>query len=61
MIIYILIGIFFMFCIEFLLSKENFKKQISTNLGTTERVLGILFWPICLGVFLYNFFKTFFK
>jgi len=63
MITYILIGIAFMFCIEHLLSKEQIQQQLtySPNIGWTERIIGILFWPICLGIFLYNFFKTMFK
>ena len=54
---YILIGIVFMFCIEFLSKKKSVEKHLITkiNLGWPERILGILFWPICLGVFIYYF------
>ena len=60
---YILIGIIFMFCIEYLLNKKSIQKQLTynINIGWTERLIGIFFWPICLGIFLYNFFKTIFK
>ena len=60
MMIYILIGILFMFCIEYLLSKESIQQQFtySPNIGWMERIIGVIFWPICLGIFLYNFFKT---
>ena len=60
---YILIGITFMFCVEYLLNLESIKKQfISTpHIGWTERFIGIILWPICLGIFSYNFFKTLFK
>ena len=64
MIIYILIGIIFMFCVEYLLNLESIQEKLTDmprELGWTERVLGILFWPICLSIFLYNFLKEFFK
>ena len=61
MITYILTGVAFMFCVEFLLSKEIFKKHVPTRLGNKERIIGILTWPVWLGVFLYNFFKEYFK
>ena len=52
-----------MFFIEYLLNKESIKKQFTytVNIGWTERFMGIFFWPVCLGIFLYNFFKEYFK
>ena len=63
MMIYILIGIIFMFFIEYLLNRKTIQKQLryTVNLGWTERIIGVFFWPICLGIFLYNFFKEIFK
>ena len=63
MITYILIGILFMFCIEFLLNTNYMQEKLDVNydFGWVERTIGILFWPVCLGIFLYNFFKEFFK
>jgi putative effector of murein hydrolase LrgA (UPF0299 family) len=63
MIVYILIGVVFMFCIEFLLNTNYVKEKITVegNIGWLERTIGVLFWPICLGIFLYNFFKQLFK
>jgi putative effector of murein hydrolase LrgA (UPF0299 family) len=60
---YILIGIIFMFCVEYALNTKYIKKRLNVNygLGWLERTLGILFWPICLGIFLYSFFKELFK
>jgi hypothetical protein len=53
-----------MFCVEYLLNLESIQKKFITsipNIGWTERIIGILFWPIFLGIFLYNFFKQLFK
>ena len=63
MITYILIGIAFMFCIEYLFNKKSIQQQLTyiPDIGWVERTIGILFWPVCLGIFLYNFFKTVFK
>ena len=61
MMTYILIGIIFMFCVEFLLSKDKFNQHISITLGWKERIMGILFWPVCVGIFFYNFFKQLLK
>ena len=63
MITYILIGIAFMFCIEFLLNTNYMQEKLDVNysFGWVERTVGILFWPVCLGIFLYNFFKTYFN
>ena len=66
MITYILLGIAFMFCIEYLLNMDSVKERMTTNHGLkdmiwTKRIIGVLFWPIWLGIFLYNFFKSYFK
>ena len=60
---YILIGIVFMFCIEYLSSKESVKEHLPAEieLGWGARCAGIILWPICLGVFLYHFLKSYFK
>ena len=67
MITYILIGIVFMFFIEQLTRLNKIKKykknypKAFIEFGFWERMLGILFWPILLGVFLYNFIKSYLK
>ena len=67
MITYILIGILFIFLLEYFTSLDRFKKYSNTHpkayieFGFWERAIGILFWPVCLGVFLYNFFKQLYK
>ena len=69
MITYILIGIVFMFFIEWGTHTDVFKKHMVLKnqdlnnhiIGWMERILGILFWPICFGVFLYFFIKQYFK
>jgi len=63
--IYILIGTFFMFCVEYFLNTKTFKKyqkkvhvktgDISMNIWS--RITGIVLWPLCLVIFLYNFFE----
>ena len=60
MITYILIGIIFMFLVEYSTQNKTIKKHLPKPLtfGFWERTIGILFWPVCLGIFLYNFFKT---
>ena len=56
-----------MFLLEHFTSLDRYKIYIKTNpnafesFGFWERVIGILFWPILLGVFLYNFFKQLLK
>ena len=44
-------------------TKKYYKKVNKSykEFGFWERTLGILFWPICLGIFLYHFFKEFFR
>ena len=64
---YILIGIFFMFTLEFFINSKWVKRyskkypRIEADFGFWERFVGILFWPILLGIFLYNFFKELIK
>jgi len=67
LITYILIGVTLMFLLEHFTSLPNFNKYLKTHpktftgFGFWERIIGILFWPILLGVFLYNFLKYLFK
>ena len=63
MITYILIGIIFMFCIEYFSNHISVREYIDRDIeiGWPERIIGISLWPICLGIFLYNFFKQFSK
>ena len=67
MITYILIGILLMFLLEHFTSLKRFNKYIKTQpeaftgFGFWERIIGILFWPVLLGIFLYNFLKTYFN
>ena len=64
---YILIGITLMFLLEYFTSLKRFNKYIKTHpeafdgFRFWERAIGILFWPILSGIFLYNFFKQLFK
>ena len=56
-----------MFLLEYLTSLSRFQKYTEVNpkafenFGFWERIIGILFWPVCLGVFFYNFFKQLLK
>ena len=56
-----------MFLIEHLTRLSKVKKlqksypKAFIKFGFWERLVGILCWPILLGVFLYNFFKEYFK
>ena len=69
MITYVLIGIAFMFCVEFLTNTHNYKltqEKFNPDLPDIEmnfwvRILGVIFWPICLVIFIYNFFKQLYK
>ena len=67
MITYILIGIAFMFLIEHLTNLSRFKKYSTMypkayiEFGFWERVIGVLCWPLLLGIFFYNFFKAYFE
>jgi predicted Na+-dependent transporter len=61
---YIIIGVIFMFSFEYFLKSEKVKKNINLRVkdfDIFERVIGILLWPLYLGVFLYNFFKELLK
>jgi Na+/melibiose symporter-like transporter len=59
--IYILIGIIFMFFVEYLLNRKDIRIHILAEIGWTERIMGVILWPIFLGIFLYNFFKNLLK
>ena len=66
MITYILIGVFFMFCVEYIINSGTFKKTLKLNktnfpIGWKERIVGIFMWPLFVVIFLYNFFKELFK
>ena len=60
---YLLIGTLFMGSVEYILSLDSVRSHLSDipELGGVERAIGILFWPICLGIFLYNFIKNLLK
>ena len=66
MITYILLGIAFMFCIEYLLSMDSIKERMTTtsdiaDMIWTKRIIGVLFWPVWLGIFIYNFLTSYFE
>ena len=55
-----------MFILEHFTNTKKFKKYITNPkailpFGWNERLMGILFWPILLGIFIYHFIKEFFK
>ena len=56
-----------MFLVEFVLSSKSSKKyskiypNLKAKFGFWERAIGIVFWPICLGIFIYHFLKQIFK
>ena len=58
-----------MFIIEYLLNSKSYKRVqskikpelIDFEINNSARIIGVLFWPVCLGIFLYNFFKQIFK
>ena len=60
---YLFIGVVFMVIVEYLLNRSDIQKHMTVEpeLDILQRVIGVIFWPICLSVFLYNFFKQFFK
>ena len=60
---YLVIGAIFMFTVELIANTKAYKKikPKGHSIGFKERALGIIFWPICLVIFLYYFFKQFFK
>ena len=67
MMTYILIGIVFMFFVEWSTGTDTFKRHIISKgnlpmiMGWKERFIGVFFWPICLGIFKYHFLKQIFK
>ncbi len=55
-----------MFIVEHSTNTEKFKQYITDpkafmSFSWTERLIGILFWPVLLGLFFYFFTKEFFK
>ena len=56
-----------MFLLEHFTTSKKFKKYIKTNptafktFGFWERLMGILCWPLFLGIFSYSFFKELIK
>ena len=65
LVLYCSIGILFCFFIE-KLTKSNIFKEHTVGKEILEfnnitRTIVMLTWPLCLVVFLYNFFKTMFK
>ena len=61
---YLFIGVVFMVIVEYLLNRSDIQKHINTkipNLGFWEIIIGVSLWPLLLGIFLYNFFKAYFK
>ena len=63
MMTYIVIGICIAFLCDLLLNNVNLKaiKNIKKTWGIKERIILILIWPVIILVFLYIFFKEFFK
>ena len=60
---YLLIGVIFTFLLDFISDRlKNNPHMIETpEWGWKTRIISIIFWPIMLGVFTYNFIKTYFK
>ena len=64
---YILIGALFMFLIEYLLNSNLTKKysktypNLNNKIGSRERLIGILFWPMWVIIFLFYFLKNIFE
>ena len=61
---YFLLGVVFMFSMDVFLKSKPAQKHINTkipNLGFWEIIIGVSLWPLLLGIFLYNFFKAYFK
>ena len=53
-----------MFSMDVFLKSKPAQKHINTkipNLGFWEIIIGVSLWPLLLGIFLYNFFKAYFK
>ena len=60
---YLLIGVIFTFLLDFISDRlKNNPHMIETpEWGWKTRIVSIIFWPIMLGVFTYNFIKIYFK
>ena len=62
---YIFVGFAFTFLIDLLLNSEKIKNhRMMKNSPTWNmelRIICVLIWPLCALVFLYSFFKTYFK
>ena len=58
---YILLGVLFTFILESLSTSDFLKDHIKSKIsfGFLERLASIFLWPILLGIFLYNFIKTY--
>ena len=56
-----------MLYIELFLNSDTFNqynklnKTAKVSLDFWSRIIGVLFWPICLGIFMYHFIKEFYK
>ena len=62
---YLFIGTVLMFCFEYYLNTDSYKYQMKKlgkdpifKIETKERIIGFLFWPLFVVVFLYNFFNA---
>ena len=58
---YILIGLLFMALVEGITHTKVYKKKAHPDVKKVPftwpmRIMGIVFWPICLAIFLYNFY-----
>jgi Na+/H+ antiporter NhaD/arsenite permease-like protein len=60
---YLFIGVVFMFIVELISNTKAYEKvkPKDHHIGYKERTLGVIAWPVCLVVFLFYFFKSFFK
>ena len=60
---YLLMGTAFMFVVELVANTKTYKKMHKSKppLGYKERIVGILAWPACVAIFIFSFFKQYFK
>ena len=59
---YFFIGFVFTFFVDYMLSKFTAHPYLKgIGWSYTERIICILIWPLCLLIFLANFFKAMFK